>query len=175
MKITFIKFKKPHQLLQIFATMILGILLGAILMSLAIAYRIDELSLENQNLLNEISKAYEENDNLKQQLEEKNRLQKLKVETIDPIIIFPADTFTRYEEEALKLELEKKIKSLLKDLKGQEVNTLDYRLIPQIINARHLNVLGRNLKIQVESTVVAKNISIYVNVVPVKEQINSDV
>lgn len=159
------------KLLSIF---ICGMIAGSALMSLSISYRIDELTLVNQNLYNELTKLYEEIDILTQRLNEKDKRQKLLVKGIQPIFIFPADTFTHYEEEALRLELEKKIMVLLQDLKGQEVSTIDYRLIPQIINNRHVTVLKRTLKLRVENTIIAPEITVHIKIIPVKDITGSD-
>jgi len=169
MKFRLIRSKNYPSVCRAIALFATGTLLGAALMTISVAYRIDELILEKQNLQKELHNAQEENDNLRQIVEEKKRLQNLKVEKIEPVIIFPPETFTKYEEEALELELQNKIKVLLEDLKGKEIENLDYYLIPKIINGRHVSVLSRSLRLQIECIVIATKLTVYTRVVLVQD------
>lgn len=171
MKLFLVNLGRRKTLVRITSALITGILLGAALMILFLGHQIDELTLKLQKLQTDLTDSREENENLLHQLEEKSRRQKLTVETIEPTVFFPENTFTKYEEEALRMEVEEKIKTLLQDLKGQEITTLDYHLIPQIINHRHLHIQGRTMKLQVENTIVAAKLSVYVRIIPVKDQI----
>ena len=132
----------------------------------ALGYRIDELTLTNQELEHQITAVTEENTGLKVKLEEKIDRQKLKIETIKPVIIFPENTFTHYEQEALTLEIETHVKQLLHDLKGQDILTTDYYLIPSIINDRIITISGQMFKLKVENTVIAPETSVLLQAFP---------
>ncbi|MDD2496520.1 MAG: hypothetical protein PHT78_04200 [Desulfitobacteriaceae bacterium] len=152
---------------RLLAFFLLGTICGSSLMVAALGYRIDELTLANQELEHQIATLTEENTGLITQLEEKIDLQKLKIETLKPVILFPENTFTHYEQEALTLEIEACVKDLLQDLKGQEILTTDYHLIPAILNDRIITISGQMFKLKVENTVIAPETSVFLQASPV--------
>ncbi|HZK19017.1 MAG TPA: hypothetical protein VFD15_06855, partial [Clostridia bacterium] len=105
---------------------LLGIILGGALVNLFIGLQIDNLSLANQSLRNELWARESELQELTAIVDE---CKKQVVTGIQPHIAFPEKTANKYEEQLLKMEIENHVRELLETLKGQEVKEISYLIL----------------------------------------------
>lgn len=133
-------------LLKIIACFILGLLAGAIIINLRSGHHIDYLYQENLHL----RATLDEREATIKILEEKisSSTKWLAVQEIKVSIIFP-DSEELPNNEALKLALENKCRSLLKDIRGKRVKSIDPDLLLGIIQDRVLEIEDYKFKLNV--------------------------
>jgi len=142
---------------------ILGFLVGGIYVNIRLGEQVDNLSQANNSLRDELADKQNELQQLKDNMAQKN----IQVVTaIQPIISLPVDKLNKYEEMSVRLEIEKNIKDWLKSLFGQEVRSLNYLLIPEIIDGREMEIESKKYRLQVKILVITDKIIIYVDAIP---------
>ncbi|ADL13380.1 hypothetical protein [Acetohalobium arabaticum] len=126
-----------HELYQLLATFILGLIIGALVINLITARQIDQLIYKNKELTNQIQA---QNDEL-EKLEESLANRKWKVVQNIKIII------ETEENKHIKQQLEEKLYELLKSIIGRQMNKIDGTLISNTIDDRVILVDSANYKI----------------------------
>lgn len=145
-------------LLRYLACLTLGILAGAAAMTVHLGDEIERLTYQTRTLQDELAEANQELEKLKASLEAKR---KRCVSGIDVKIILSGD-LTEIEARGIRIELEKEVEKRLHPLMGRELATLNYWLIPGMINERVVEVDGRRFELHVETVVVSETLGIVV-------------
>lgn len=151
---------------KFFAAFIIGVLAGASLTNIIIGVQIDNLHMSNQALQQQLSVSEKELQALKESLAEKK---KQIITGIEVKVDFTGEKLTGYEESAARLMAEKRVEEWLEVIKGQEIDDLDYMLIPKIIDNREIDVEGIKFNLKVKMVVITKTVIIYLEAKPVVE------
>lgn len=156
------------RLLARVAIFILGIITGASIANAIAGETLDTLHMENRMLKQQLTTV--END--LQQLEEKKQTPQRVITKISISVDFPAESdLTDYEKNAAVLKVEQNVREWLKPVLGQDLETVDYQLIPRIVDHREIEVDGKKLSLKVEMVVISENLTVYTKLLPVKEQL----
>lgn len=137
-----------------FATGIIsGALIGSILMSILICYRMDSL--------------YEEIAYLKNSIEDKDdKLKKLEKSINNAnIILKHTEIILDFEgDEIDKMEIEKAIKAKYNTLLGKDVKTLDADMLAQVIDKRIFKIENKEYKLIVNKLILTETLQIMIKV-----------
>ncbi|MFZ5647981.1 MAG: hypothetical protein ACOY30_10230 [Bacillota bacterium] len=153
-------------LLRGISIFILGILLGSAVTNIHIGAQIDYLTLTNITLRDELADAERNLQKLKESSENKRKQTVTTVETF--LLMDSRDDLSDYEELAVELEAEKKVKEWLNPLIGQDVSGIDTLLIPRILDNREIEVNGGKYRIRTHLVVINKKITVYVKAMRLK-------
>lgn len=155
-------------LLPKLAIFILGIIAGAATTGVFVGDRVDALHMENRLLKQQLAAAEKD----LQQLEEKKQTSRRVVTKISSRLSFAEDCdFTEYERSTVEMAVEKNVREWLKLVLGQDLKTVNYQLVPRIVDNRELEVEGKKIRLQVELVVISENVIVYLEVLPVKGQV----
>ncbi|KJS11155.1 MAG: hypothetical protein VR67_15560 [Peptococcaceae bacterium BRH_c8a] len=150
------------------AIFILGIIVGASSTSVFLGETVDALYMENRLLKQQLATV---EDDLKQ-LEEKKQTPKRVVTKISTRVNFAAECdLTDYEKSTAELKVDQNVREWLKLILGQDLDTVNYQLVPRIIDNREIEVDGKKIGLQVELVVISENLMVFIEVLPVKEQL----
>jgi hypothetical protein len=147
-----------------FVIFVIGILVGASVTNMVIGKQIDNLHISNQGLRQQLSVSERELQSLKESLEERK---KQIITSIDVKVEFAGDELTSYEESSAILTAEKRVEEWLEVIKGQEINDVDYMLIPEIIDGREIEADGRKFNLKVKLVVITDAVIVYLEAKPV--------
>jgi len=152
-----------HIIARYLAIFILGFLVGGIYVNIRLGEQVDNLSQANSALRNELTDKQSELEQLKENAAKQN----VQVVTaIQPTVSLPEDKLNRYEKMSVQLEIEKNIKNWLKSLLGQEVRSLNYLLIPEIIDGREIELENKKYQLKVKIVIITDKIIVYVDASP---------
>ncbi len=150
------------------AIFVLGIIVGASSTSLFLGDTVDALYMENRLLKQQLTTI--END-LKQ-LEEKKQTPKRVVTKISTRLTFSeACDLTDYEKSTAELKVDQNVREWLQLILGQDLDTVNYQLVPRIVDNREIEVDGKKIGLQVELVVISENLLVYIEIIPVKERL----
>lgn len=149
-----------------FVIFFLGVLAGASLTNMVIGKQIDNLHISNQALQQQLSVSERELQSLKESLDEKKRQI---ITGIDVKVEFVGEELTSYEESAATLMTEERVEEWLEVIKGQEIDDVDYMLIPKIIDGREIEVDGWKISLKVKLVVISKIIIVYLEAEPIPQ------
>ncbi|MTI82802.1 MAG: hypothetical protein FH756_02665 [Firmicutes bacterium] len=144
--------------------LIIGVLVGASVTNIMIGKQIDNLHISNQALRQQLSVSERELQSLKESLEKNERQI---ITGIEVEVGFVGEELTGYEESSAILTAEESVEDWLKVIKGQEINDVNYMLIPEIIDGRAIQVDGRKFNISVKLVVLTKTVIVYLEAEPV--------
>ncbi|WP_366922718.1 hypothetical protein MFMK1_003193 [Metallumcola ferriviriculae] len=156
---------KRKILLKLTAAFSLGLIIGMVFATINMGHTIDQLTIDKENLKNELAGVKKELKQIKENLEERKITA---VNSIEAEVTFPEDIFNKYEGTSLQMELEKEVCEMLQSLNGKNIDRLDPDLIPQIIEGRHITVENRSFQLHVETAVISQQLKIYVLAKPKK-------
>ncbi|MBO8137469.1 MAG: hypothetical protein H0Z40_04970 [Desulfotomaculum sp.] len=147
-------------IIRLLASLVIGIIIGGSGMNMFFSKEFEELTAQNRALEEELRSARDDLEELEKQLEQQ---QKKKIITdIEPVVeVVNKDNLPSYEETSVVLDGEKKINQLLLPLKGQEIKSVDYNLIPRIVNGREFESEGRRYVLKAEVVVITDELRIY--------------
>ena len=148
------------ELFFILAVFLLGILLGATIISAYTGRDLDKLILENKELKTEMAELEKQLEQL--DLQFKNRLI---IQSINPYLDTDLNKHTQQE-------IIKKIRSLLNGLIGKEINEIDPLLLHNIINESSIIVEKRSYQLSLSYLVISDKLGLYLKVKD--EQKNND-
>ncbi|TEB15341.1 hypothetical protein Psfp_02258 [Pelotomaculum sp. FP] len=148
-----------NQAIRLMALFFLGMVAGGVLVTVTLGGQVDEITHNNQLLSQQLELCRDELNQLKKSLGEK---EKKVVTGIEPHIAILGENMARLEEKNTILVLEKQVRQWLEPVKGQEVDKLNYSLVPQIIDNRAVEFEGANYQLKVQLVVIDTNIIIYV-------------
>lgn len=146
------------RLSTLIAVFTLGFLLGASLLNLISGVHLDKAELEIQKLHTQLSDQSEQIKALEDSLAQRRKL------TVSKIEIHMIRKDDKQENEYDNLEIEKSLKELLRDVRGQEVASLDPLLITNIIHKRTIEISERKFLIEVKATLISEKLIMYVEV-----------
>lgn len=153
---------------KILSVFILGFLLGASLTNAHIGSQVDNLSIANQTLQQELMDMQLK---IQQQKEKSTAANKLTINSIETFLIIEStDELTDHDKMSLELECNKKVKEMLQTLIGQEISNIDSLLIPQIIDNREIEANGNKYKIKTNLIVLNKNTLVYLKASQIKTE-----
>lgn len=134
--------------------------------NMVIGKQIDNLHISNQALQQQLSVSERELQSLKESLDEKKRQI---ITGIDVKVEFVGEELTSYEESAATLMTEERVEEWLEVIKGQEIDDVDYMLIPKIIDGREIEVDGWKISLKVKLVVISKIIIVYLEAEPIPQ------
>lgn len=149
-------------LLRVMAPFILGVLVGATLMTVHNGRQIEHLMYTVRLLNEELTAVNQELESVRENLSDERRRV---ISTIKVDVRLPPD-LTSYEERSARLEIEKTVKRWLEPLYGQDTDTLNFVIIPQIIDGRDVAVDGRNYRLETRLVFVGEEMIVYVQGTP---------
>ncbi|MEW5954005.1 MAG: hypothetical protein AB1815_09815 [Bacillota bacterium] len=150
------------RLIQLLAAILVGILLGGASISVVMGVEIDRLYLANKALEEQLRST----ENELAQVKESIAAHKRRVVTgIQPHISFPEEKsqITSYEQGTAQLLLEKRIKEWLEVLQGQEIESMNYEIVPKIVDNREFEVNGNKFVLEVKLVVIKEKVEIFVD------------
>lgn len=148
-----------NETIRLLALFFLGMVAGGVLVTVHLGGQVDEITHTNQLLSQQLELYRDELNQLKKSLGEK---EKKVVTGIEPRISILGENMARLEEKNTILVLDKQVRQWLEPVKGQEVDQLNYSLVPQIIDNRVVEFEGANYQLKVQLVVIDTNIIIYV-------------
>lgn len=150
------------------AVFVLGMLIGASITNVLIGTQIDNLHISNQALQQQLSVSERELQSL---IESQARAKRNQVVTsIRSSVEFKGGKITQFEESAARLMVEKQVDKWLEVIEGQEIDDLDYELIPEIINNRIIEVDGQKMVLKVKMVIVSQTVVVYLEASLVSEE-----
>lgn len=151
---------------KILSVLILGFLLGASLTNVYIGSQVDNLTIANRTLQQELMDLQLKNQQQKEKSDSINKPTINSVETF--LIIESTDELTDHDKMSLELECNKKVKEMLQPLIGQEISNIDSLLIPRIIDNRELEANGNKFRIKTNLIVLNKKTLVYLKASQIK-------
>lgn len=134
--------------------LILGVLAGTIIMHTIQGKALEKLYWEKENLKVEL---YETREQLKKIQEQHKSLLPALIEKIELEITMEEDSFV---EPDLKL----RIYDLVKEVLGQEIQTLPYPLLFNLLHERIVQVENKQFRLEVEAIIIGKTLVYYLKV-----------
>ncbi len=150
------------------AVFVLGAVTGAALAGITIGDQVDRLHIENQLLQDRLAVAEKE----LQQMRQQKQVQKRVVSKISTRVSFAEECdFSEYERSFIELTVEKIVREWLKVIAGQEIDSINYILVPRIVDNREIEIEGKKIKLKVELVVIAENLVVYLEIIPQKNKL----
>lgn len=148
------------------AIFIIGALLGASFGVVLTGNQIDSLYIENLMLQENLLVA----DQQIQQLQKTSKTsEKRVINSIGTYVSFVENSgFSEFEKSSIELTLEKNVREWLNILSGQNVDEVNYQLIPGIIDNREIEIEGKKIHLTVNLVVISEKVSIYLEVRPLR-------
>lgn len=142
------------------ALMLAGIIMGAVLMNMLIGAQLDNLTLANRSLQQDLLDAQQR---LRQAREASEARKKQTVSALEVFLLLdPGEDLTDYDRMAVEMEVSKKVKDWLNPVTGQEVDSLDSLLIPRIVDNREIEANGNKYRLRTYLVVVAGKTTVYI-------------
>ncbi len=134
-----------------------GVLIGSILISILICYRMDSLYEEIAYLKNTIEDKTEKLEKLEKSINNAN------------IILKHTEIILDFEgEEIDKMEIEKAIKEKYNTLLGKDVKTLDADMLAQVIDKRIFKIDDKEYRLTVTRLILTETLQIMIKVELIK-------
>lgn len=146
------------QLSKELALFSIGIIIGAVLATLAIGYQVENIYSENSNLKVELNERKNQIKALEDKITEAKKW--FIVKEIQINLELPPRNFA--DKDDLELQINEQIKDMLKSIRGKRVNELDPQVIWHIVNGRQIEALGYNFKLEVKGVLVSEKVVFYV-------------
>lgn len=143
---------------RLIALLIIGILLGSILTTLAIGYHLDNLNSANRNLQAELSEKEDQIKTLEDKLSNSNKY--LVVNEITIQLELPERDFA--DQDQLKIDLEEAAKKIVKNIRGKKVKDLDPQVVWNIIDQRNISVSGYSFIFEVRGVMISEKLMYYI-------------
>lgn len=142
---------------------IAGILLGGVVMTTIISYKMDTLY-EN---IAQLEYVINEKDAKLEKLEESINTMNFVLEDIQVIVDFKSKDI---EDKIDKIEIEKVIKEKYTNLLGKEVNTIDPDLVIEVVDQRIFRLEGKEYKLLVNKLMLTETLKLWIEVGLVDEK-----
>lgn len=139
------------------AVLLVGVTLGAALMNLLLSKRYDELFISREKLKVEL---YETRERLKK-LEVQEKQAALLVQDIE--VLFPEDK----NDPLVEVKLQAAVLELTESLLGEDVESVSYQLLTDLLDSRLLEIEGKYYRIKVKTMVIARIITFILDYSPV--------
>jgi len=153
-------------ILRTISAMILGIILGSAVTVLQIGSQLDDLSLKNRNLEEQLADVKNE---LQKSKDTSKIKKKLSINTVEAFLLLEnQEELSDYDRIAVELETSKEVKKWLKPIIGQEIEEIDSLLIPRIVDNREVESNGNKYRLKTYVVVVNQKTCVYVKATPQK-------
>jgi hypothetical protein len=139
------------------AVLLVGVTLGAALMNLLLSKRYDELFISREKLKVEL---YETRERLKK-LEVQEKQAALLVQDIE--VLFPEDK----NDPLVEVKLQAAVLELTESLLGEDVESVSYQLLTDLLDSRLLEIEGKYYRVKVKTMVIARIITFILDYSPV--------
>lgn len=146
-----------RSVLRLFAPLLLGILIGASAMTVHNGRQVEQLMFSVKVLKEKLAAAQQEVEELRTNLTTEKR----QVVTGIEVEVHFSDSLTSYEEQEAELAIEKKIKEWLEPLYGEELDKLNPRMIPQIIDGRDVPVESNKYRLTTRIVLIREEVFVY--------------
>jgi len=147
----------------------LGMIIGAALTGVFVGKQIDDLYIENRSLADNLAVTEKELEQLRKASEE---MHTRVVTKISALVSFTEECdYSDYERSTIELTVEKKVREWLQIISGQELETINYLLVPRIVDNREVEVEGNNIRLKVMLVVLSENVIVYLEVEPIKNMV----
>jgi hypothetical protein len=140
--------------LRVWGSLVLGVLIGASFMAVHTSRQIEQLMYSVRVLNEELATVRQEAEELRTSLS----TEKQEVVTGIQVDIHFTDDLTAHEEREARLAIEKKVKEWLEPLYGEELNNLNPRMVPRIIDGREVQVEIKNFQLVTSIVFVSEEI-----------------
>ena len=141
----------------------LGILLGSSLTSVLIGRQIDALYIENRSFRENMAAAEQQIKKLQEKQPDKKRV----ISNINTYVSFSSATdYTDTEQRIIELIVGDHIREKLEVLAGQNIDDVNYLLVPRIIDQREIDFENQKLRLVVNLVIISETVSVYVEVTP---------
>ena len=139
------------------AVLLVGVTLGAALMNLLLSKRYDELFISREKLKVVL---YETRERLKK-LEVQEKQAALLVQDIE--VLFPEDK----NDPLVEVKLQAAVLELTESLLGEDVESVSYQLLTDLLDSRLLEIEGKYYRVKVKTMVIARIITFILDYSPV--------
>lgn len=136
----------------------IGIIIGAVLATIAIGYQIEKVHNENISLKIQLSEKENQIKALEDKITEAKKWFIVKEIQID--LELPPRDFA--DKDNLELKITEEIKEVLKNIRGKRVNELDPEVIWHIVDGRQIEILGYPFRLEVKGLLISEKIVFYV-------------
>lgn len=137
----------------------IGILIGAVMATLAIGQQVEKVKRENSTLEVQLAEKEEQIKALEDKVSEAKKWFIIKEIAIE--LELPQRNFAAEEE--LTLKISEQIKEMLQDIRGKRVNEVDPQVIWQIVEGRKVEALGYQFSLQVKGIILSEKLVFYVS------------
>jgi len=152
------------QIKRLAAVFLIGALAGGAGVNSLVGEQVDRLSLANGSLHEQLAATEKELQQVKESLKSH---QKVVVSALDVHVSFaPGKPATGFDQKKVQLFVENKVREWLQPLLGQEIGTLNYLLIPQVIDLRQVELDGIKYTLKVKLMVVSQRTAVYLEAAP---------
>lgn len=150
------KLLNPQKSLPLLASLCIGIILGAALVNILTAKKIDQLYLQKAELEVKVKQHETKLKNLSESLE---RRQTRVIENIN--------LFVTLDDQHKKIKLEEMVNDLLGHIVGKDLNKVDPMLVYKILDNRIIDLQGESYSIKVELIVMDTNLDVFIALDPI--------
>lgn len=144
----------------ILAGFLLGILVGASGLNIAIGNNLDRAELEIRRLELQLEDQSEQLVDIEKKLALKGTM-----------VVSDIDVRVEFPDEYEKLELEDQVKKILKNLRGKEVKNLDPLLISNMVDNRIINTDEHKYNMNVTAVLVSEKVILYLVAKEIEENL----
>ncbi len=149
------------------AIFIIGALIGAALTGVLIGNQVDALYLENRSLQDNLLVVTKQIQQLQKTTQS---VQKRVISNISTYVSFAEKSdYTEFEKSTIELTVEKNVRGWLDVISGQDVDEVNYQLVPGIIDNREMEIDGKKIRLIVNLVVISETVIIYLEVKPLKK------
>jgi hypothetical protein len=149
------------------AIFLLGVLTGASITSVLLGNQIDTLYIENRTLYDKLLVAGKQIEQLQESFKKKKRV----ISSISTQVEFVENNdFSDFEKNTIELNIEKNVREWLGILTGQDVEDIDYLLIPLIIDNREIELENKKIRLKVKLVVISETINVYIQAIPINKK-----
>ncbi len=142
----------------------LGMIIGASLTGVFIGKQVDDLYIKNRYLADNLAVAEKELEQLRQVSEKMHARVITKIST--SIRFNEECDYSEYERSTIELAVEKKVREWLQVISGQDVKTINYLLVPRIVDNREIEVEGKEIRLKVLLVVLSEHVIVYLEIIP---------
>jgi|LFRM01.2.fsa_nt_gb hypothetical protein len=152
---------------SVIASFIFGLLAGAAIINLVCGTHLDNAELEIERLNALLAEQTEQIAALERTIAQQ---EEFTVTEIEVHVLFKDE---KENDELSSLEIEKRVKELLKNIRGREVSTLDPILIVNIVDGRPIQVSNTEYILTVKSLLISEKLVMHVEAAEKVEQVSS--
>ncbi len=157
-------------IVQIVSAFIIGAIIGASAMNLYISREFEELTVNNHMLQEELESTKSDLEEARNHL--KKQQQNKIITDIEANVEIDQDLsdIPSFEAASIQLAGKKRIKELLQPLIEQEIKTINYNLIPPIIDGREFSTDGKRYILNVDMIIITDELQIFATAKTLKEE-----